>query len=347
VVALRHTAAVPRFSSILLTAALTAAAFAAPAGAQQPLAVGTYGATTLDVPVAGTTACGNCYVTPYAISLGEQGLTVTETGMITTWSVVAGGPGSVALSVLHPVPGQPGVYTISNTSPSESVAAGTSAQTFSTSQPVLAGDTLAVFATGGAGVGFQALPLNGIASYVPPAAGSSLPAFSVTPLMSDALLLFNATVTPAPIPQGITPTTGPMTGGTTVTITGQGFNTVSGVTFGGVAAQSFTVTSPTTMTAVTPPGTPGNASLVLQSSFGVAGPSLTDFSYTGQCTVPNLKGKTVRQAQPLVVAGKCILGTIRGGNSGSAVVVSQSPKAGSTQAVGTRINLVLAKKPRT
>jgi hypothetical protein len=52
----------------------------------------------------------------------------------------------------------------------------------------------------------------------------------------------------------ISPTSGPATGGTTVTITGVQIGGATGVNFGVMPAASFTVVSNTTVTAVSPPG---------------------------------------------------------------------------------------------
>ncbi|MGY1941351.1 IPT/TIG domain-containing protein [Nocardia gipuzkoensis] len=52
----------------------------------------------------------------------------------------------------------------------------------------------------------------------------------------------------------VTPNTGPVTGGTAVTITGTGFTGATGVFFGVLPAASFTVNSDTQITAVTPLG---------------------------------------------------------------------------------------------
>jgi hypothetical protein len=57
---------------------------------------------------------------------------------------------------------------------------------------------------------------------------------------------------PAPIVTGISPNAGTALGGTTVTITGTGFTNVVYVSFGGYAAQSFTINSDTSITAVDP-----------------------------------------------------------------------------------------------
>ena len=53
---------------------------------------------------------------------------------------------------------------------------------------------------------------------------------------------------------GVSPTSGPATGGTTVTITGTNFAEVAAVEFGSLNAARFTVKSPTKITAVSPPG---------------------------------------------------------------------------------------------
>ena len=56
----------------------------------------------------------------------------------------------------------------------------------------------------------------------------------------------------APVFTSIKPNSGPIAGGTIVTITGSGFTGTSAVTFAGTNAQSFTVVNDTTLTAVSP-----------------------------------------------------------------------------------------------
>src|SRR6185437_16411574 len=50
---------------------------------------------------------------------------------------------------------------------------------------------------------------------------------------------------PTPVVTGISPASGPLSGGTTVTTTGSNFTGATGVSFGGTAAASFTVNSDT------------------------------------------------------------------------------------------------------
>jgi Bacterial Ig-like domain (group 3)/IPT/TIG domain/Dockerin type I domain len=58
----------------------------------------------------------------------------------------------------------------------------------------------------------------------------------------------------APTVTGLSPTSGPATGGTSVVITGTGFTGATAVSFGGTAATSFMVNSSTQITAIDPAG---------------------------------------------------------------------------------------------
>ena len=75
---------------------------------------------------------------------------------------------------------------------------------------------------------------------------------------------------PAPTITGIAPTSGPVAGGTMVTITGTDLTGASGVTFGGTPAQSFTVDSPTQITATTPPHAAGTVDVAVTTPAGTA-----------------------------------------------------------------------------
>ena len=64
----------------------------------------------------------------------------------------------------------------------------------------------------------------------------------------------------APTITGVTPTTGPTTGGETITITGTGFTGATGVKFSATTT-SYTVDSPTQITATTPPHAAGTINI--------------------------------------------------------------------------------------
>ena len=117
----------------------------------------------------------------------------------------------------------------------------------------------------------------------------------------------------APTVTALSPTTGPATGGTTVTITGTGFTGATAVDFGTTAATSFTVVNNTTITAVTPAGTgtmgvtvitPAGTSPVSTASqftFAVAAPtvvSLVRFGFHMQQTSLVLTFSSALDATP-------------------------------------------------
>jgi hypothetical protein len=69
---------------------------------------------------------------------------------------------------------------------------------------------------------------------------------------------------------GVSPNTGTALGGTTVTISGTGFTTATGVYFGGVAAASFAVNSDGSITAVTPAGNAGTVEVTVSAAGGTS-----------------------------------------------------------------------------
>lgn len=95
---------------------------------------------------------------------------------------------------------------------------------------------------------------------------------------------FTCTGIPAPTVTGLNPTSGPV--GTTVTVTGTNFIGVTSVTFGGVSA-TFTVVSPTQLTATVPAGTPaGVVDVRVTTGAGTsANTSADDFTNTTPATI--------------------------------------------------------------
>jgi len=87
-------------------------------------------------------------------------------------------------------------------------------------------------------------------------------------------------IPPSPIISSFIPTTG--TTGDTITITGSDFNVVSSVSFGGTAATSFTVVSPTTIKAVAGSGASGDVSVTTPG--GTA--SLNGFTFVLLLDIP-------------------------------------------------------------
>src|SRR5581483_4364617 len=87
----------------------------------------------------------------------------------------------------------------------------------------------------------------------------------------------------APTVTAVSPSAGPAAGGTSVTITGTGFLTVSGaagVEFGGVDATSYTVDSDTQITATTPAASAGTVDVTVTSGNGTSSATAADhFTY--------------------------------------------------------------------
>lgn len=114
-----------------------------------------------------------------------------------------------------------------------------------------------------------------------PAESSGTVAITVTDPNSQSASLPSAfTYTSGPSVSTISPTSGPVTGGTVTTILGSGFQSGASVTFGGVAAASVTFVSSSEIQAVTPSSTAGTVSIVVtnpDSQTGTLGSAFTFF----------------------------------------------------------------------
>ncbi len=102
---------------------------------------------------------------------------------------------------------------------------------------------------------FRSVTPNSIIAVSPPGTvGSTVQVQVTTPSGPSSTELF--TYTDGPIVNGVSPSTGPPAGGTSVTITGTGFTGATAVDFdGNTPATNFMVNSATSITATAPPGT--------------------------------------------------------------------------------------------
>jgi alpha-tubulin suppressor-like RCC1 family protein len=90
-----------------------------------------------------------------------------------------------------------------------------------------------------------------------------------------------------PAVESVSPKSGPLAGGQSVTITGSGFGGASAVHFGTAEASSFTVESPTTITAVTPAGS-GFVEPTVTTAAGTS-PRSVEYAYVGKPSVEKIK----------------------------------------------------------
>jgi outer membrane protein assembly factor BamB len=93
---------------------------------------------------------------------------------------------------------------------------------------------------------------------------------------------FTYVVPPMPTVTGVSPTSGPSTGGTVVSITGTGFNGTTAVNFGpNNPSATYTVNSPTSITATDPPSPIGTADVTVVTPGGTSATSPADqYTYT-------------------------------------------------------------------
>jgi len=153
-----------------------------------------------------------------------------------------------------------------------------------------------------------------------------------TPIYQAPAPLASTTITSAAsntvTVSGLTPTTGPPAGGTSVTISGTDFADATAVDFGSTPASSYTVDSSTSITAVAPPGT-GTVDVTVVGPDGTSATSSADqFTYTTVVPAPVVTG--ISPATGPVSGGTSV--TITGTNLGNATAVEFSGTPGTITA---------------
>lgn len=122
---------------------------------------------------------------------------------------------------------------------------------------------------------------------------------------------------PDPSVTGVSPSSGPEGGGTTVTITGANLGAATAVSFGQSATASFTVSSAGSITAVTPPGT-GRVDVTVSTPQGTSATSSDDrYTYT------KAKGKKGSGGESPASGGES-----PGSGTGGSIELGAGPAAG-------------------
>jgi IPT/TIG domain len=130
---------------------------------------------------------------------------------------------------------------------------------------------------------------------------------------SPVIVTWGGTPPPAPTVSGVSPASGPASGGTTVTVTGTNFGSGDTVAFGGSAATGVVVNSATSITATSPSGT-GTVDVTVTGPGGTSAASSADqFTYAAAAGVPTVSAVTPTS------------GPVSAGSSGQPPITRETP----------------------
>ena len=161
------------------------------------------------------------------------------------------------------------------------------------------------------------------------------------------LVLENITSPSIPTVSGISPSSGPAAGGTSVVITGTDFGTVSGaagVRFGSTNASSYTVDSASQITATAPAGTGTQAITVSNVSGTSNAGAASEFTYISVPTVSGLSASSgpLAGGNSIVLTGTNFTGATAvnfGASAGSNLVVNSATQITVTAPSGSAGNV--------
>jgi hypothetical protein len=270
------------------------------------------------------------------------------------------GGDSYRLTVLHPT----GLGTYMTTATGDPEAASNLYPSlFTTSLPIQAGDLIGLSVDSAepqAKISVSQASGATLAGW-DPQLGVGSPARAPSGLLAGQVFQFNADIAPAPRVSRIIPAIGPLAGGTSVVIFGRDFDQISGVSFGGVPASSFTVLSENEIAATSPPGArPGPLDVTVTGAIGTSPTEASDtFTYepappgppaptpaaplepAPRCKVPRLIGKTLPASRRLLRVSRCRLGAVRGHRRSGDKVIKQSPRPGLSRPSGWTVNVTI------
>ena len=254
--------------------------------------------------------------TAYVANADSNAVSVID---LTTDTVTATIPVGLFPDSLTVTPDGRAVYVANSSSGSISVI-GTATDTVTATIPIAGGpaqvsnypDGGPVFATTGDGVSVINTEEN-----------------TVTGTLASIPYAIALAISPDPAVTSVSPNGGAPAGGGQVTLTGVGFKNVLGVSFGGAPATSYTVTSPTTITATVPPGRPGPVYAFVTTIRG-SSEAAPGSQYTYQ-SVPTITG--VSPANGFV------------GGGGVSIVTGTGLSGPATVRYGTKPGRILSQSP--
>ncbi|MCI0343271.1 MAG: IPT/TIG domain-containing protein [Planctomycetales bacterium] len=281
---------------------------------------------------------------------GGTAITITGTNFVTGATVAVGGTAATSVTVVSGTTitavtpaGAAGPANVVVTNPDTLSATATSAYTY-TSGPPPAPTVTAVNPTSGptaggtaitiTGTGFQTgatVTVGGAAATsvtvlsaatitaVTPAGTAGPASVTVTnPDTQTGTLTGGFTYTGGPTLSSVSPSSGDVSGGTPVTLTGTGFQTGATVTLGGTLATGVVIVSPTTINCQTPSGSAGPVTVTMTNPDSTSASLSSGFTYTTGGTTP-----TVTSLSPTSgpAAGGTLV-TITGSNFQTGAVVT-------------------------
>ncbi|MBI3650153.1 MAG: IPT/TIG domain-containing protein [Acidobacteria bacterium] len=210
--------------------------------------------------------------------------------------------------------------TVSSISPSSGPLGGGTSVTI-TGNGFLSGATVTF---GGAGAtGVTVVSSTAITATTPAHTAGAVNVVVTNTDTQSGTLTNGYTYNTAPSVTAISPTSGPVGGGTTVTITGTGFIAGATVTLGGAAATSVTVVSSTSITATTPPHAAGAVNVVVTNSDNQSGTLTNGFTYNPPPTVT-----AISPASGSTAGGTTVTITGTGFRSGATLTLGGSAATG-------------------
>lgn len=267
---------------------------------------------------------------------------VPSAGLLTTWSTVAGPFGSqLGLKVYRPLGGLK-FQVVGQDGPRPLLAG--QRNSFPVAIPVQAGDIVGVSVppSGSPVCGFT----TELAADVFRFNMGSAPNGAVIDLASSESgdrVNIEASLLPPPTITSLSPAAGPIKNAK-VTIAGANFAAVQGVSFGGVAAKSFSVDSEGQIRAVAPNSTKLSKVPVVVTTGAGSATSAQTFAYKG-CKVPQLQGKKLKASKKTARKRDCKVGKVKklgGASAKTGKVVAQNPKPGKLLLPGAKIKVTLA-----
>ena len=283
------------------------------------LTLGASAAVSCASLVATSLAAGATVTCYYDVSLAAAGSTIVNTLTATS---PTGGTGSDTSTVTFAAPAP----TVTSLSPTTgSTAGGTSVTITGTN---LTGLTAVSFGTTAA-TSFTPVSATSATAVAPAHAAGLVDVMVTTPGGTSAVSVGDqftyATPPPAPTVTSLSPTSGSTAGGTVVTITGTSLTGVTGVSFGGNAATTFSFVSATSVTATAPSHAAGQVDVTVTTPGGTSALSAGDkYTFVAPAGAPTI---TAISPTSGTTAGATVV-TITGTNLTGATAVSFGTGAG-------------------